>query len=86
MTRIGIILDSTHPAAKASRPGCVQGIAAERTDAQFELVDHPLPHLDNHSAFRPGDHSVAAPDTMLDQVIPWNTAPAPPHRTEVATS
>jgi NAD(P)H-dependent FMN reductase len=50
MTRIGIILGSTRPNRNGEQVArWVYDIAAQRGDAQFELVDlrdYPLPHLD----------------------------------------
>ncbi|MDQ7906391.1 NAD(P)H-dependent oxidoreductase [Phytohabitans sp. ZYX-F-186] len=50
MTKIGIIIGSTRPGRKAeSVARWVHGIASQRTDAEFELVDlkdFNLPHLD----------------------------------------
>ena len=50
MTNIGIILGSTRPNRNGEQVArWVLGIASQRTDAEFELVDlrdYPLPHLD----------------------------------------
>jgi NAD(P)H-dependent FMN reductase len=50
MTRIGIILGSTRPNRNGGQVArWVRDVAAQRTDASFELVDlrdYPLPHLD----------------------------------------
>src|SRR3954449_11581843 len=50
MTRIGIILGSTRPGRNGEQVAkWVLDIAAQRTDAEFELVDlldYKLPHLD----------------------------------------
>ncbi|MFK4805076.1 NADPH-dependent FMN reductase [Microbacterium sp. ZW CA_36] len=50
MTRIGIILGSTRPGRNGKAVAdWVYGLAQERIDAEFELVDlaeFPLPHLD----------------------------------------
>jgi NAD(P)H-dependent FMN reductase len=50
MVRIGIILGSTRPNRNGEQVArWVYGIAAERDDAEYELVDlrdYPLPHLD----------------------------------------
>ena len=50
MTKIAIILGSTRPGRNGEAVAkWVQGIAARRSDAEFELVDladFPLPHLD----------------------------------------
>jgi NAD(P)H-dependent FMN reductase len=50
MTRIGIIMGSTRPNRNGEQVArWVYDIAAQRTDAEFELVDlrdYPLPHLD----------------------------------------
>jgi NAD(P)H-dependent FMN reductase len=50
MTKIGIILGSTRPGRNGEQVArWVQDIAAQRRDAEFELVDlldFPLPHLD----------------------------------------
>jgi len=50
MTRIGIILGSTRPNRNGEQVArWVLTIAAQRTDAEFELIDlrdYPLPHLD----------------------------------------
>ena len=50
MTRIGIILGSTRPNRNGEQVASwVYDIAAQRSDAEFELVDlrdYPLPHLD----------------------------------------
>jgi NAD(P)H-dependent FMN reductase len=50
MTRIGIILGSTRPNRNGEQVATwVQGIAGQRGDADYELVDlrdYPLPHLD----------------------------------------
>ncbi len=50
MTRIGIILGSTRPGRKGEAVArWVYEVAAQRTDAEFELVDlldYKLPHLD----------------------------------------
>ncbi|WP_285613036.1 NADPH-dependent FMN reductase [Actinokineospora globicatena] len=50
MTRIGIILGSTRPNRNGEQVASwVHGIAAKRSDADYELVDlrdFPLPHLD----------------------------------------
>ena len=50
MTRIGIIIGSTRPNRNGEQVArWVHGIAAQRDDADFELVDlrdYPLPHLD----------------------------------------
>ena len=50
MTRIGIILGSTRPGRNGEQVAAwVHGVAAQRGDADYELIDlrdHPLPHLD----------------------------------------
>ncbi|GAB2811281.1 NADPH-dependent FMN reductase [Lentzea nigeriaca] len=50
MIRIGIILGSTRPGRRGEQVArWVEGRAAAREDAEFEvidLLDHPLPHLD----------------------------------------
>jgi NAD(P)H-dependent FMN reductase len=50
MTRIGILLGSTRPGRRGEVVArWVLEVASQRTDADFELidlVDHPLPHLD----------------------------------------
>jgi NAD(P)H-dependent FMN reductase len=50
MTRIGVILGSTRPGRRGAQVAdWVMGIATQREDAQFDLidlVDYPLPHLD----------------------------------------
>ena len=50
MPKIGIILGSTRPGRNGKAVAdWVYGLAQERTDAEFELVDladYPLPHLD----------------------------------------
>jgi NAD(P)H-dependent FMN reductase len=50
MTRIGIIIGSTRPNRNGEQVASwVHDIAAQRTDAEFELIDlrdYPLPHLD----------------------------------------
>jgi NAD(P)H-dependent FMN reductase len=50
MTRIGIILGSTRPGRRGEVVAkWVHEVASKRTDAEFELidlVDYPLPHLD----------------------------------------
>ncbi|MGW0707585.1 NADPH-dependent FMN reductase [Streptomyces sp. NPDC002643] len=50
MTRIGIILGSTRPNRNGEQVAAwVHGTAAQRDDAEYEVVDlrdHPLPHLD----------------------------------------
>jgi NAD(P)H-dependent FMN reductase len=50
MTRIGIILGSTRPGRNGEAVAkWVLGVASERSDAEYELVDladYPLPHLD----------------------------------------
>jgi NAD(P)H-dependent FMN reductase len=50
MTRIGIILGSTRPNRNGEQVAkWVYGIASQRSDAEFELIDlrdYPLPHLD----------------------------------------
>jgi NAD(P)H-dependent FMN reductase len=50
MTRIGIILGSTRPGRRGEQvANWVFDVASKRTDGEFELidlVDYPLPHLD----------------------------------------
>jgi NAD(P)H-dependent FMN reductase len=50
MNRIGIILGSTRPGRRGAQVASwVLDVASKRTDAEFELidlVDYPLPHLD----------------------------------------
>jgi NAD(P)H-dependent FMN reductase len=50
MIRIGIILGSTRPGRRGEQvANWVNDVASKRTDAEFELidlVDYPLPHLD----------------------------------------
>jgi NAD(P)H-dependent FMN reductase len=50
MTRIGIILGSTRPNRNGDQVAkWVYDLASRRSDAQFDLIDlldHPLPHLD----------------------------------------
>ncbi|MCW2599715.1 MAG: NADPH-dependent oxidoreductase [Frankiales bacterium] len=50
MTRIGVILGSTRPGRRGEQVArWVMGIATQRDDAQFDLidlVDYPLPHMD----------------------------------------
>lgn len=50
MTRIGVILGSTRPGRRGEQVAkWVLEVASKRTDADFELidlVDYPLPHLD----------------------------------------
>lgn len=50
MTRIGIILGTTRPGRHAKNVGAwVHGLASQRRDAEFEIIDladHPLPFLD----------------------------------------
>ena len=56
MTRIGIILGSTRPGRRGEQVArWVEARARSRADAEFEVVDlldHPLPHLDE----LPGEH------------------------------
>jgi NAD(P)H-dependent FMN reductase len=50
MTRIGIVLGSTRPGRRGEQvANWVYDVASKRTDGEFELidlVDYPLPHLD----------------------------------------
>jgi NAD(P)H-dependent FMN reductase len=50
MTRIGVILGSTRPGRRGEQVASwVMDVASQRDDAEFELidlVDYPLPHLD----------------------------------------
>jgi NAD(P)H-dependent FMN reductase len=50
MTKIGIILGSTRPGRRGEQVArWVAGVAAQRDDATFDLIDladYPLPHLD----------------------------------------
>jgi NAD(P)H-dependent FMN reductase len=66
MTRIGIILGSTRPGRVGETVAhWVYGIAAERSDAEFELVDlldYKLPHLDE--AYPPSMGQYAQPHTL----------------------
>jgi NAD(P)H-dependent FMN reductase len=65
MSRIGIILGSTRPNRNGEQVvRWVYEIASRRGDAQFELVDLR-------------DYTLAALETLLDQVIAWSTALAP---------
>ncbi|WP_253841780.1 NADPH-dependent FMN reductase [Actinokineospora globicatena] len=60
MTRIGIILGSTRPNRNGEQVASwVHGIAAKRSDADYELVDlrdFPLPHLDEPVPPSMGDY------------------------------
>ncbi|MEV7238440.1 NAD(P)H-dependent oxidoreductase [Streptomyces sp. NPDC051020] len=66
MTKIGIILGSTRPGRNGEAVACwVHEIAAQRTDAEFELVDladHKLPLLDE--AYPPSMGQYAQPHTQ----------------------
>jgi NAD(P)H-dependent FMN reductase len=66
MTRIGIILGSTRPGRVGETVAhWVYGIAAQRSDAEFELVDlldYKLPHLDE--AYPPSMGQYAQPHTL----------------------
>jgi NAD(P)H-dependent FMN reductase len=60
MTKIGIILASTRPGRNGEQVATwVRDHAAQRTDAEFDLVDlldHPLPHLDEPRPAMWGDY------------------------------
>jgi NAD(P)H-dependent FMN reductase/ketosteroid isomerase-like protein len=62
MTKIGIILGSTRPGRRGEQVArWVHDLAAQRGDAEFEVVDlldHPLPHLDasTPASMSPGPH------------------------------
>jgi hypothetical protein len=43
-----------------------------------------LTEFEDFHVFRPGDHNVAALDTLLDQVVAWSTALAPLRAAPVA--
>ena len=60
MTRIGIILGSTRPGRKGEQVAkWVLEIASLRSDAEYELIDlldYPLPHLDEPMPPAMGDY------------------------------
>jgi NAD(P)H-dependent FMN reductase len=72
MIKIGIILGSTRPGRKGEQVAkWVYERAARRKDAEFEvidLLDHPLPHLDEPAPVSPGryqhEHTRAWADTI----------------------
>ncbi|WP_328388005.1 NADPH-dependent FMN reductase [Nocardia sp. NBC_00416] len=76
MTRIGIILGSTRP--NRNGPQVAQWVldsAAQRGDAEFELIDlrdHPLPHLDEPVApmFGPSVHEHTR--AWADRIAPFD--------------
>jgi NADPH-dependent FMN reductase len=76
MNRIGIILGSTRPNRKGEDvANWVYDVAAQRDDADFELVDlrdYPLPHLDEplSPAMRQyqHDHTKACGELMMADV------------------
>ncbi|MFF1629007.1 NADPH-dependent FMN reductase, partial [Streptomyces sp. NPDC058272] len=66
MTRIGIILGSTRPGRNGEAVArWVHEVAAQRTDAEFELIDlldYKLPHLDE--AYPPSLGQYSQPHTL----------------------
>jgi hypothetical protein len=86
MVKIGIILGSTRPNRSGEQVATwVYDLASRRGDAKFELIDlrdYPLPlslltEFENYTIFKPGDHTAAWLDTLIDQVIASSTALAP---------
>ncbi|HTP16684.1 MAG TPA: NAD(P)H-dependent oxidoreductase [Streptosporangiaceae bacterium] len=52
--------------------------ALQIADVPQQVVVQMLTEFtDNYTVFKPGDHNVAALDTLLDQVITWSAALAP---------
>ncbi len=46
-------------------------------DVRQQVALSMITEFENYSVFKPGDHTVQALDTMLDQVVAWSTALAP---------
>jgi NAD(P)H-dependent FMN reductase len=51
--------------------------ALQIADVAAQVPLSVLTEFENHTTFRPGDYTVAALDTLLDQVVAWSTALAP---------
>ena len=49
----------------------------QMADVRQQVTLSLITEFENYSVFKPGDHNVAALDTLLDQVIAWSTALAP---------
>ncbi|MFI9809177.1 NADPH-dependent FMN reductase [Streptomyces sp. NPDC052301] len=51
--------------------------ALRMADVGQQVTLSLMTEFENYTAFQPADHSVAALDTLLDQVVAWSTALAP---------
>ena len=49
----------------------------QMADVRQQVALSLLTEFENFSVFKPGDHNLAALDTLLDQVVAWSTALAP---------
>ena len=49
----------------------------QMADVRQQVVLSLMTEFENFSVFKPGDHNLAALNTLLDQVIAWSTALAP---------
>lgn len=81
MTRIAVVAGSVRPGRYSrSVADWVLAQAAQRSDAEFHLVDladHPLSFytdFENFVSLVPGAHQVKALSDTLDQVVAWSDA------------
>jgi NAD(P)H-dependent FMN reductase len=51
--------------------------ALQMADVTPQVTLSLLTEFENYTIFKPGDHNIAALDTLLDQVVAWSTALAP---------
>lgn len=76
MLRIGIILGSTRPNRNGEQVATwVQDTASRRTDAEFELIDlldHPLPHLDEPMPALHGHYEHAHTRAWSDRIASFD--------------
>lgn len=58
----------------------------QMADVRQQVALSLLTDSENFSVFKPGNYSLAALDTLLDQVIAWSTALAPLRQQMPATA
>ena len=49
----------------------------QMADVRQQVALSLITEFENFSVFKPGDHTIPALDTLIDQVIAWSTALAP---------
>jgi len=77
---VGLVSYGASVAARAvERLRLVSG-KLQTADVRQQVVLSLIIGFENFSVFKPGDYNLPALNTMLDQVVDWSTALAPPMR------